>query len=119
MRHRLVLIGSIVCLSAASAPAQVLQHEAVDPAASIAEMSPSFQKFLDTLIDNYNDLADDSDAKVLDRECESNHPLNCDFTLGDKARLSTISYGKERPLCTESDESCWSQNRRGVSAINQ
>ncbi|MGE5232715.1 MAG: peptidoglycan-associated lipoprotein Pal [Acidobacteriota bacterium] len=28
------------------------------------------------------------------------------------ARLRTISYGKERPFCTEHSESCWSQNRR-------
>jgi len=28
------------------------------------------------------------------------------------ARISTISYGEERPLCTEHNESCWSQNRR-------
>jgi peptidoglycan-associated lipoprotein len=27
-------------------------------------------------------------------------------------RLKTISYGKERPTCTESDESCWQRNRR-------
>jgi peptidoglycan-associated lipoprotein len=34
-------------------------------------------------------------------------------TLGvDEARLTTISYGKEKPLCTEAKESCWSQNRR-------
>jgi peptidoglycan-associated lipoprotein len=33
------------------------------------------------------------------------------------ARVDTISYGKERPICTESDESCWSQNRRGVTTI--
>jgi peptidoglycan-associated lipoprotein len=26
-------------------------------------------------------------------------------------RLKTISYGKERPVCTESDESCWQRNR--------
>jgi peptidoglycan-associated lipoprotein len=28
------------------------------------------------------------------------------------ARLRTISYGEERPLCSVSAESCWSQNRR-------
>jgi peptidoglycan-associated lipoprotein len=28
-------------------------------------------------------------------------------------RIKTISYGKEKPSCTESDESCWQQNRRG------
>jgi len=27
-------------------------------------------------------------------------------------RMSTISYGEERPLCTESKESCWWKNRR-------
>jgi peptidoglycan-associated lipoprotein len=32
-------------------------------------------------------------------------------------RVDTISYGKERPICTESNESCWAQNRRGVTAI--
>jgi peptidoglycan-associated lipoprotein len=33
------------------------------------------------------------------------------------ARVETISYGKERPVCTQSDESCWAQNRRGVTSI--
>jgi len=27
-------------------------------------------------------------------------------------QLVTISYGKERPVCTESNESCWQKNRR-------
>ncbi|HTC83063.1 MAG TPA: peptidoglycan-associated lipoprotein Pal [Rhizomicrobium sp.] len=32
-------------------------------------------------------------------------------------RLETVSYGKERPICTASSEDCWAQNRRGVSTI--
>jgi len=28
-------------------------------------------------------------------------------------RLTTVSYGKEKPFCMESDEACWQQNRRG------
>jgi len=32
-------------------------------------------------------------------------------------RVGTISYGKERPICTESNEDCWAQNRRGVTSI--
>jgi peptidoglycan-associated lipoprotein len=28
-------------------------------------------------------------------------------------RIRTISYGKEKPFCTESNEQCWQQNRRG------
>ncbi|KTF38023.1 peptidoglycan-associated lipoprotein Pal [Xanthomonas translucens] len=31
---------------------------------------------------------------------------------GSAAQLTTVSYGEERPVCTESGESCWSQNRR-------
>jgi peptidoglycan-associated lipoprotein len=33
------------------------------------------------------------------------------------ARIETVSYGKERPVCTDSGESCWAQNRRGVTTI--
>ena len=32
-------------------------------------------------------------------------------------RVETVSYGKERPICTESGEGCWSQNRRGVTTV--
>jgi peptidoglycan-associated lipoprotein len=32
-------------------------------------------------------------------------------------RIETVSYGKERPICTESSEACWAQNRRGVTTI--
>ncbi len=35
----------------------------------------------------------------------------------DGTRLRTVSYGKERPFCTESSESCWQQNRRGHLVI--
>ena len=33
------------------------------------------------------------------------------------ARVRTVSYGKERPFCTESSESCWQQNRRAHFVI--
>ena len=29
------------------------------------------------------------------------------------SRIKTFSYGKEKPFCMESNESCWQQNRRG------
>ena len=29
-----------------------------------------------------------------------------------QSRLSTVSYGEERPLCTGHAEACWSENRR-------
>jgi peptidoglycan-associated lipoprotein len=35
-------------------------------------------------------------------------------TLGiAEARLKTVSYGEERPVCTDHNESCWWRNRRG------
>jgi peptidoglycan-associated lipoprotein len=36
----------------------------------------------------------------------------------DPARITTISYGKERPAVLGSDESSWAQNRRGVTVVN-
>ena len=33
-------------------------------------------------------------------------------------RMKTISYGKERPVAVCNDISCWSQNRRAVTVIN-
>jgi peptidoglycan-associated lipoprotein len=33
------------------------------------------------------------------------------------SRISTISYGKERPAVIGSDESAWSQNRRAVTVL--
>lgn len=35
------------------------------------------------------------------------------LSLGiDGGRVATISYGKEKPLCSVSDDECWSKNRR-------
>jgi peptidoglycan-associated lipoprotein len=36
---------------------------------------------------------------------------------GDK--LKTISYGKERPVCTESNEECWQRNRHAHFSTGQ
>lgn len=35
----------------------------------------------------------------------------------DAARMTTISYGKERPLALGSDEESWAQNRRAVTVV--
>ncbi|MDE2135307.1 MAG: peptidoglycan-associated lipoprotein Pal [Alphaproteobacteria bacterium] len=34
------------------------------------------------------------------------------------SRVDTISYGKERPVCTDSTETCWARNRRAVTVIS-
>jgi peptidoglycan-associated lipoprotein len=35
------------------------------------------------------------------------------------ARISVISYGKERPIALGSDEAAWAQNRRAVTVVPQ
>ena len=40
------------------------------------------------------------------------------ITLGiSPSRITTISYGKERPVALGSNEQAWAQNRRGVTTV--
>jgi len=66
---------------------------------------------------------------VLEGHCDERGSTEYNLALGDRRaaavkqymvslgiaadRISTVSYGKEKPFCTESNESCWQQNRRG------
>jgi peptidoglycan-associated lipoprotein len=51
-------------------------------------------------------------------ERRANAAKNYLVSLGvPAARLSTISYGKERPVATGSNESAWAQNRRAVTLV--
>jgi peptidoglycan-associated lipoprotein len=35
------------------------------------------------------------------------------------SRIRVISYGKEKPFCTESTEACWQQNRRAGFTLDR
>ncbi len=53
-------------------------------------------------------------------EKRANSAKNYLVTLGvDASRITTISYGKERPAALGSDESAWAQNRRAVTVTVQ
>ena len=53
-------------------------------------------------------------------ERRANAAKNYLASLGiDPVRISTISYGKERPVALGSDESAWAQNRRAVTVTIQ
>lgn len=53
-------------------------------------------------------------------ERRANAAKNYLASLGvDPARISTISYGKERPAALGSDEQAWAQNRRAVTVTIQ
>ncbi|MGD0282166.1 MAG: peptidoglycan-associated lipoprotein Pal [Dissulfurispiraceae bacterium] len=65
---------------------------------------------------------------VIEGNCDERGTSEYNLALGDRRassaksylvslgipsdRLKTISYGKEKPLCTESTEECWGKNRR-------
>jgi peptidoglycan-associated lipoprotein len=74
-------------------------------------------------------LADFPDAAVVvEGHCDERGSAEYNLGLGDRRatsakdflvglgvpadKLKTISYGKERPACTESNETCWQKNRR-------
>ena len=66
---------------------------------------------------------------VLEGHCDERGSTEYNLALGDRRaaaakqfvvslgisadRIETVSYGKEKPFCTESNEACWQQNRRG------
>jgi peptidoglycan-associated lipoprotein len=36
-----------------------------------------------------------------------------------RGRIKTISYGKEKPFCSDQNEQCWQQNRRAHFSLDQ
>ncbi len=65
---------------------------------------------------------------TIEGHCDERGSIEYNLALGDKRATSakealmaagvqgdlvhTVSYGKERPFCTEHNEECWQQNRR-------
>jgi len=88
----------------------------------------------DVLAKNVTWLRQNGRAKVeLEGHCDSRGTIEYNLGLGAKrakavkdhlvgqgiesSRISTISYGKELPLCHEEDETCWARNRRVHSVV--
>ena len=88
----------------------------------------------DALTRNLDWLRQNSRAKIeLEGHCDSRGTIEYNLALGAKRaksvkdylvgqgipaeRVSTISYGKELPLCHEENETCWARNRRVHSVI--
>jgi peptidoglycan-associated lipoprotein len=72
---------------------------------------------------------------TLEGHCDERGSEEYNLGLGDKRanaaktfltnlgisadRISTISYGKDRPVCTEHNEECWQKNRRAHPRYGQ
>jgi peptidoglycan-associated lipoprotein len=52
-----------------------------------------------------------------DRRADSAKAFLVDLGIA-ASRLTTISYGEERSLCSQKNEECWAKNRRGHFVIN-
>ncbi|HEY6006648.1 MAG TPA: OmpA family protein [Anaeromyxobacter sp.] len=39
--------------------------------------------------------------------------------LGTSGSMDTVSYGKEKPVCTQSSEDCWAKNRRAQFEVDR
>ena len=94
---------------------QVLTHDA-DALKRIFAADPSFTVVLEGHCDErgsaeYNlGLGDRRASSLRDFYVQQGLPAN---------RIRTISYGKEKPICTEASEACYQRNRRDHMAPGQ
>lgn len=82
-----------------------------------------------SLQNNAEFLRSNKNAKaVIEGHCDERGTIEYNIALGqrraesakrylvnlgiDASRISTVSYGKERPFCKEHNENCWQSNRR-------
>jgi len=93
------------------------------------DAKPALQKVADF-------LKKEKGAKVqVQGNCDERGTAEYNMALGDRRatsakkylvglgadgnRISTISYGKEKPVCTEQNEGCWQKNRRGDFVVQK
>jgi peptidoglycan-associated lipoprotein len=73
-------------------------------------------------------------AVTIEGHCDSRGTNEYNLALGDRraesakaflvdlgisaSRLTTISYGEERPVCNQQNEECWAKNRRDNFVVN-
>ncbi|HRY30518.1 MAG TPA: OmpA family protein [Elusimicrobiota bacterium] len=79
-------------------------------------------------------LAEASGVQVrVEGHCDERNTLEYNLALGErraaavkdyyvslgvaKTALSTVSFGEERPVCSLSEEGCWSKNRRAATVL--
>ena len=67
-------------------------------------------------VEGHSDERGTREYNIALGERRANAAKNYLVSLGvDPSRLSTLSYGKERPVALGSDEQAWAQNRRAVT----
>jgi peptidoglycan-associated lipoprotein len=127
-----------VAVAPAEKPEEPAQRPRNEDYVAVPELKPVYFDFdkavlrpdaVDAMANNATWLKENTDALVLiEGNCDERGTAEYNLALGDrraksamdyleangiaKERVSTVSYGKERPVCTEATDECRSQNRR-------
>jgi peptidoglycan-associated lipoprotein len=89
----------------------------------------------DSLAQSAQFLKDHPEVRLtIEGNCDSRGSTEYNLVLGDRRasavknylvqlgisadRIATVSYGKEKPVCQEENESCWQRNRTGHPVMN-
>jgi peptidoglycan-associated lipoprotein len=89
------------------------------------DIQPAAAKVLDS---NARSLQSNRGLVLIEGHCDERGTSEYNIALGERraaaamsylvsrgvaaSRITIVSYGKERPQCTERSEGCWRQNRR-------
>jgi peptidoglycan-associated lipoprotein len=90
-----------------------------------ANIKPDAAKILDASAAYLKTKPDE--LVLIEGHCDERGTVDYNLALGDRRakaamnylvaqgvaanRISVVSYGKERPVCTEKTEACWAKNR--------
>jgi peptidoglycan-associated lipoprotein len=93
---------------------RVEDAQVLDQNADLMKANPGWK----VLIEGHADQRGTTDYNLALSERRARASMNYLVSRGVRAnRISVISYGKERPMCNEATEDCWSQNRRAHFAV--
>lgn len=91
-----------------------IREDAVSTLQANAQILNAKHQDSGVLIEGHCDERGTSEYNLVLGERRAQAVKNYLMDLGvSSSRIHIVSYGKERPSCTESEESCWQQNRRG------
>ena len=83
------------------------------PALNAAASYLNKKREINIVIEGHGDERGTNEYNLALGEKRANATKNYLRSLGlSPARVSTVTYGEEKPLCTNSVESCWQRNRR-------
>lgn len=87
------------------------------------------------LFENAKNIIDNKYTVTVEGHCDERGTNQYNLSLGQKRanvvkeyyirlgvpenKIATISYGEEKPLCTEFTEECWAKNRRAETKVTK